>query len=259
MQTKQAILTVSFGTSYAETREKTIGAIEADIGEAFPSWEVRRAFTSGMILKKLKARDGIHIDSVQEALERLRQDGFETALIQPTHLLNGEEYDDIVRDAEPFRDSLPILWGKPLLSATEDYQSLTSAVSQRFPRRDGQAVCLMGHGTSHPADSAYAALEYHFRDLGRPDIFVGVVEGYPDFDAMARRVREYGAESLTLTPLMVVAGDHAINDMASGEEGSWRGRLTAMGFTVDCVLRGLGEYPEIRRMYVDHVRAGLKS
>lgn len=257
---KKAILVVSFGTSYQETREKTIGAIERDIAGTFPDWEVRRAFTSGMILKKLRDRDKLTIDNVAEALERLASDGFETVVCQPTHILNGEEYDDIVAAVELFRARFrAVRIGAPLLSTTEDYIQLVRIISELFSPEARTAVCLMGHGSTHFADSAYAALDYHFKEQGRSDIFVGTVEGYPDLDTLLRHVQAFGASRAVLTPLMVVAGDHAINDMASDEEDSWKTAFTDAGLEVRCVLRGLGEYAGIRGMYTGHTDAVIRS
>lgn len=254
ISSKQAILVVSFGTSHPDTCNKNIGAIERAIADAFPQWEVRRAFTSGMILRKLRTRDGVIIPTVAEALTRLEQEGFDRVICQPTHIINGEEFDGIVADMAPFRDRFATLaLGKPLLTATEDYQAVAGIISRNFARLPDHALCLMGHGTSHYADAAYAALDYHFQHLGRPDIVVGTVEGFPDLAAVRQRIAATGATQVTLTPLMVVAGDHAANDMASDDADSWKSVLEADGYTVDCILRGLGEYGEIRQRYVLHV------
>lgn len=257
---KKAILVVSFGTSYPETREKTIGAIERDIAAAFPDWEIRRAFTSGMILKKLRERDKLVIDTVQEALERLESDGFDTVVCQPTHILNGEEYDDIVAIAREFQGRFRALRiGAPLLSATADYTRLARIIGGQFKPEAHTAVCLMGHGSTHFADAAYAALDYHFREQGRGDILVGTVEGYPDLDTLLRHVRASGAVRVLLTPLMVVAGDHAVNDMAGDGEDSWKTVFESAGLEVRCVLRGLGEYAGVREMYTEHTGAAIRA
>lgn len=256
----KAILVVSFGTSYRETCERNIGAIEREIAGAFPDWEVRRAFTSGMIMKKLRSRDNAQIDSVSEALERLAADGFSAVVVAPTHIINGEEYDGIVGDMAAFAghfDSLAI--GRPLLSDTGDYQELARIIGEKFPRRERAVLCLMGHGTEHFADSAYAALDYHFKDAGRDDVFVGTVEGFPTLETLLRKVGRTGAARVTLAPLMVVAGDHAVNDMAGGEEDSWKSAFEAEGYAVECVLKGLGEYPGVRQMYVAHTGDAVES
>lgn len=255
---KKAILAVSFGTSHRDTCARNIGAIEADLTAAFPGWELRRAFTSGMIIRKLRSRDSLEVDTVSRALERLAEEGFDRVVIQPTHILNGEEFDDIVADTAPFRARLRLEMGAPLLTSTADYRALAGAVSRAFPPAERAALCLMGHGSTHFADAAYAALDYHFKDMGRVDIFVGTVEGYPDLETLLRAVGRSGAERVVLAPLMVVAGDHAVNDMAGGGEDSWQRAFEAAGYGVECVLRGLGEYPEVRRLYVEHACAAVQ-
>lgn len=252
---KTAILVVSFGTSHPETCERNIGAIEKDLEAAFPGWELRRAFTSGMIIKKLHSRDNVRIDTVTEALDSLVREGFGAVLLQPTHILNGEEFDNLVSDAAGFADKLSLRIGAPLLTAAADYRRLAAALAQIFPAEPDAALCLMGHGSVHFSDAAYAALDYHFKDMGRDDVFVGTVEGFPDLETLLRHVADHGAKRVTLAPLMVVAGDHAVNDMASDGENSWKTAFEAAGYAVTCVLKGLGEYQNIRGIYVEHAKA----
>lgn len=253
---KQAILVASFGTSHHDTCERNIGAIERDIAEAFPDWTVRRAFTSGMIVNKLRERDGVSVDTVERALERLAREGYETVRCQPTHVINGEEFDDIAGAAGRLRGRFRSLRvGAPLLTGTEDYRQLAAVIGRTYSPREGTALCLMGHGSGRFADAAYAALEYHFNDQGYGNIHVGTVEGFPDLPALLRRVRAGGADTVLLAPLMVVAGDHAVNDMAGDGEESWKTAFLSAGYRVECVLKGLGEYPEVRGMYVAHLRA----
>lgn len=261
MNRKRAILVVSFGTSHAATREKTIGAIETEIAAAFPDYEIRRAFTSGMILKLLKKRDGIAIDTVAEAMERLASEGFQQVIIQPTHVINGEEYDDMAADAEQYRDRFEkITIGAPLLTHTEDYRKVIHAVTEQLPGLDVQdALVLMGHGTKHHANAVYAALDYHFKDMGYSNVFVGTVEAYPDVHTMVRKVKEYQPKRITLLPLMVVAGDHAVNDMAGEEEDSWKEIFKKEGYEVSCILKGLGEFKSIREIYLDHLSEAMKQ
>jgi sirohydrochlorin cobaltochelatase len=257
---KKALLVVSFGTSHAETREKTVGAIEKNIAEAYPEYEVRRAFTSGMILKVLEKRDGIVIDNVAEAMSRLVSDGFEEVLVQPTHVISGDEYDEMAGDVMLFEDRFETLRiGAPLLFNTEDYQKVVRAVMEQFPdlgKRD--ALVLMGHGTGHRINAAYAALDYRFKDMGYGNVFVGTVEAYPDIETVARHVEAFRPEKVILMPLMVVAGDHAVNDMA-GEEDSWKSVFERAGFEVECVLKGLGEFQSIRDIYLEHVASALEA
>lgn len=252
---KKAILAVSFGTSHWDTLEKNIAAIERDLAAAYPDWEVRRAFTSGMILRKLRQRDGVEIDDTAQALARLHREGFDTVVVQPTHVMNGEEYDKLAEQAAPWEERFArFVVGRPLLTGAEDYAALASAVADSLPPiREDEAVVLMGHGTEHFANAAYAALEDVFHDLGRKEVFVGTVEGYPPLEQVMRRMadRKYRSRAL-LAPLMVVAGDHAKNDMAGEEEDSWESQLRAAGYETRCVLRGLGEVPAVRAMFVEH-------
>ena len=255
MSKKQAILAVSFGTSHKETRQKTIEAIEQDIREQFPLYEVRRAFTSGMIMKILEERDHIHVDNVTEAMEKLARDGFVRVILQPTHILNGEEYDKMVSQAmacsAPFHS---ISIGEPLLTESRDYEAVCRGIMNQFSNLEKEeALVLMGHGTGHFADAAYAALDYRFKALGYDNVFVGTVEGYPELKDILPFIKKYGPKKILLLPLMVVAGDHAVNDMASDEEDSWKSILKKEGYEVECVLKGLGEFSEIRDLYIKHV------
>ncbi len=253
----KALLAVSFGTSYEDTLEKNIAAIERDLAAAFPERTLRRAFTSGMILRRWKRERGVEIDDVPAALERLAGEGYADILIQPTHVMNGEEYHKLADQAEGFRsrfDKLTV--GVPLLTAAEDYLDLGCALMEILPpKREERAVLYMGHGSEHQANSAYALMEYAFHDLGRDDVIVGTVEGYPNFDAAIRRLKERPqVKEVELRPLMTVAGDHAKNDLAGEEEDSWKNVLEGMGYRTSCVLTGLGEYPQIRAMFVEHAR-----
>ena len=256
---KKAILVVSFGTSYNDTREKTIDAIEQEIADAFPDYEVRRAFTSQTIIDKLGERDGLEIDNVTGAMERLVDDGFGTVICQPTHVMNGLEYDDMVAEVSAFAGNFETLkFGTPLLNSSEDYQLVAQALVKNVPTsEDDEAVVLMGHGTEHFANAAYAALDYTLKDQGNSQYIVGTVESYPGLEQVQKQVEALGAKKVILAPLMIVAGDHATNDMASDEEGSWKMEFKKAGYEVDIVLKGLGEYPEIREIYVSHVQQAI--
>lgn len=258
---KKALLAVSFGTSHEETRDKTIGAIEKNFAEAFPEYEVRRAFTSGMILNVLKRRDGIAIDDVTDAMERLIRDGFQEVLIQPTHVIPGDEYDDMVREVMPYADRFETLRiGKPLLYDTEDQRKVVRAVMEQFPDLgEREALVLMGHGTGHPINAAYAALDYLFKNMGYHNVFVGTVEAYPDIETILGVVDGFRPEKVVLMPLMVVAGDHAVNDMAGDEEDSWKIQFEQAGYNVECVLKGLGEFQSIRDIYLEHVEVMMNN
>lgn len=256
MKEKQALLAVSFGTSYPETLEKTIQAIETDLGAAFPERTLRRAFTSGMILKVWRDRDGIEMDDVPQALTRLEEEGCTDVILQPTHIMNGEEFDKLTVQAAPFAGRMKLAVGDPLLTRTEDYKAVAAALTAALePPAEDEALVFMGHGTDHHANSAYTQMEYVFHDLGWKRVFFGTVEGYPELEEAFRRLAEQPQiKRVRLQPFMVVAGDHAIHDMAGPEPDSWKCRLEKAGYTVTCVLKGLGEYPGIRAVFAEHAR-----
>lgn len=260
MNEKKALLVVSFGTTHLDTLEKSIAAIERDMAAAFPDRTLRRAFTSGMILQRLAQRDGLVIDSTEEALERLWAEGYRDVLVQPTHMMNGDEYDKLMTQAYPFAERFACLrFGAPLLTGIRDYQCAADALLSCLPdRAEDAAILWMGHGTGHFANAAYALLEYVFHDRGRSDILVGTVEGYPGFPEALRRLKERpGVKRVLLYPLMVVAGDHAKNDLAGDEPDAWRAMLEAEGYAVSCTLRGLGEYPGVRGLFLRHALDAL--
>lgn len=268
MTEKKAILAASFGTSYEETRDKTIGAIERDLAAAYPGWEVRRAFTSGMILRVIKNRDGLHIDTVAEALQRLLDDGFTRVVIQPTHIINGEEYEKLCRQAEAFQEAFAELKiGQPLISSSQDFDSVTEAVVKHIPelapqpaaQTGGPAAVLMGHGTGHHTDAVYAALDYRFKARGYSNVVVGTVEGYPELSQVQEQLERLRPSNVILMPFMVVAGDHAVNDLAGDEEDSWKSVLEAQGYRTEARLEGLGEFKEIRDIYIAHAAEAMRQ
>lgn len=256
----KGLLVVSFGTSVNETREKNIDAIERQLAEAFPERCLYRAWTSGMIIRKLKKRDGVQIDTVQEAMERMLSDGIRELLAQPTHVINGIENDGMAAEIMAYADRFAhIYMGTPLLTSEEDSRAVVSALMEECrPLAADEALVFMGHGTLHYVNPVYAALDYRFKDMGYPNVFVGTVEAYPSFESLVKLVKAYGAKRVILAPFMVVAGDHAMNDM-SGPEDSWRERFRAEGFEVECVLKGMGEYEGIRRLYAEHAKAALQA
>lgn len=258
---KKGLLAVSFGTSVNETRKKTIDAIEADLGAAFPDHTLYCAWTSGKIIKKLAKRDNIRIDTVSEAMERMIADGVRQVVVQPTHVINGIENEQMIGDVRKFQDRLEkIAFGAPLLTSEEDSAAVIRAVMEEFPKLpEEEALVFMGHGTTHYANAVYAALDGKFKDLGYPNVFLGTVEAYPSMETLLKLVRACGVRKVTLAPFMVVAGDHARNDMSGEEKDSWRSRFEAAGFQVECVLKGLGEYKGIRDLYVRHVREAVSS
>ena len=259
--TKKAILVVSFGTSYAETRRVTIGACEEKIRQAFPAYDVRRAFTSETIIKILKKRDNLDVDTPEEALQTLREAAYTNVIVQPLHVIPGREFHDIVRSVRDFAASFERLsLGRPLLATHEDYVASVDALKKQFPEKDPQeAIVWMGHGTHHPANSAYAALERVFNDRGCSDVFVGTVDAYPSLEDVIRRLRTRQFDRVLLMPFMLVAGDHALNDMAGDKDESWKNILSQAGFQVRILLRGLGENLGIQDLYVQHVRDAIEA
>lgn len=263
---KKAILVVSFGTSYNETRAVTIEAIESAITKAFPEFDVRRAFTSQIIIDKLKTRDGLEIDNVTQAMERLIDEGYGTLVVQPTHVMNGYEYDEMVDAIEPYRDSFSqLVYGKPLLSDEADYDSMVKILTDETAQYNTEvtprdtAIVFMGHGTEHPANDTYALLQQKLLDAGFENYLVGTVEAEPNLEDVMDAAKSLGVSKVVLLPLMIVAGDHASNDMAGDEEGSWKTEFKGEGFEVECVLKGLGEYPAVQEMFVSHARAAVEE
>lgn len=254
---KKGILVVSFGTSHLDTMEKTIQALEDDIGEAFPEYRVYRAFTSGMILRKLEREEGIKIDTVEQALERMAADGIRGVIIQPTHIINGIENDRMLEDVRKLEDQFEwIRIGNPLLSSADDYKKAVHAVMAETELAPGEVLALMGHGTDHHANAAYPMLEYTFHILGYGQVLVGTVESFPDLNNVMTKLKICGAEKVALMPFMLVAGDHAKNDMA-GEEDSWKSEMENAGYEVRVILKGLGELKGIRRIFEEHIREVL--
>ena len=253
---KPAILVVSFGTSFNDSRHITIGAIESAIREKFPDYDVRRAFTSQIIIDKLKERDGVVIDNVEEALDRLVADKVQEIVVQPTHLMNGYEYDDLAKALESYKDKFKkVALGEPLLSSDDDYYKVIAAlesVSERYD--DGKtALVFMGHGTEAESNKVYATLQDKLTAEGKKNYFIGTVEATPSIEDVLKGVKAAGLKKAVLRPLMVVAGDHANNDMADLEDPeSWASQLTAAGIEVECVLEGLGQIVEIYELYAAH-------
>lgn len=255
----KAILVVSFGTSVNETRILTIDAIEDTIRAACPEYQVYRAWTSKIICAKLLKRDHVKIDSVTEALIRMKADGIREVIIQPTHVINGLENEQMKTDALEFSSEFDLIrFGTPLLTTDEDSDAVINAVAEEFSSlSEREMLVLMGHGTTHYANSIYAALDYRFKDRGHLNIFLGTVEAYPAIDTLLRIARQKKPEKIILAPFMIVAGDHALNDMSGDEETSWRSRFEAAGYPVECILKGLGQYPAIGRMFVNHIKDAM--
>ena len=256
---KPVILVVSFGTSYNSSRHITIGAIEDTIREYYGlDYEVRRAFTSQIIIDKLADRDGIVIDNIQTALDRCVADGVTELIVQPTHLMNGFEYTDIANALAAYADKIDtIVLGDPLLTSDDDFDAVISAIVETVDGKldDQTCLALMGHGTEAESNAVYAKLQEKLVGAGHTNVFVATVEATPTFDDVVAAAKEAGFTKAVLRPLMVVAGDHANNDMADTDDPeSFASKLLAAGFEdVTCVIEGLGQLVAIDEIYARHV------
>ena len=257
---KKAILVVGLGTSYHEPRKKTIEVCENKIKESFKDYDFYRAFTSGMIINKLKKRDNMFIDNPSEALEKLYNAGYQEVVVQSLHIICGDEYNklkDMVVQYEDKFDKISI--GRPLLTYIDDYRETVEAVKKDLDKMDiDEAVVFMGHGTEHESHSSYPAIEYMFRVYGI-NAFVGTVEGYPELEQVIKKLKNRNIKTVDLLPFMLVAGDHAINDMASDEEDSWKTILEKEGFNVKVHVKGLGENPYIQEKFKNHALDCMKE
>ena len=258
---EKVIMVVSFGTSYNDSREATIGAIETAIADAYPEYEVRRAFTSQIIIDKLKERDGLEIDNVEEALDRAAADGVKTLVVQPTHLMNGYEYTDLADALKDYEDKFEqVVLAEPLLTSDEDFEAVAKAIAEETASYDdGQtAICFMGHGTEADSNGIYAKLQEKLTAGGYENYYIGTVEAEPSLEDLMEALAAKGTYTkVVLEPLMVVAGDHANNDMAGDEEDSWKSQFEAADYEVECILKGLGELPAIREIYAAHTQAAI--
>ena len=255
---KPVILVVSFGTSYNDSRHITIGAIEDAIRETYPDYDVRRAFTAQIIIDKLAERDGIVIDNFEQAMDKLVEEGVQKVVVQPTHLMAGYEYTDVLNSLQSnYADKFDaIVLGDPLLTSDEDYSEVVEAICDATAAYDdGQtAICFMGHGTEADSNEDYTHLQQVLTDAGHTSYFVGTVEATPTFDDVVEAAQAAGFTRAVLRPLMVVAGDHANNDMADTEDpDSFASKFIAAGFEVECVVEGLGQLVAIDDIYVRHV------
>ncbi len=259
---EKELLVVSFGTSYNDSRRLTIGAIEQAIAAAYPEWPVRRGFTSQIIIDHVKSRDGEVIDNVTEALDRAVANGVRTLVVQPTHLMNGYEYNDLIDELAQYSDAFEkIAVGEPLLTSDSDFQRVMEAIVEATKEyNDGRtAVCLMGHGTEADSNGVYAKLQTLFTQAGYQNYFVGTVEASPSLEDVLAAVKAGGYEKAVLEPLMIVAGDHANNDMAGDEEGSWKTAFEAEGIQAECLVRGLGELEAVQQLLVEHAQAAIEQ
>ena len=259
---ERELLVVSFGTSFNDSRRLTIGAIEGSLAESFPDWSVRRGFTSQIIIDHVLSRDGVAIDNVSEALNRAADNGVKTLVVQPTHLIDGFEYNDLVDELAGFADAFEaIAVGEPLLSSEEDFAAVAEAIVQATAEYDDgeTAICFMGHGTEAESNGVYARMQQVLSEAGYDNYFIGTVEAEPSVEDLLAAVQAGDYKRVVLRPLMIVAGDHANNDMAGDEEDSWKSVFESAGYEVECVLSGLGELEAIRDLFVQHAQAAMDS
>lgn len=256
------LLVVSFGTSFNDSRRLTIGAIEQSLADAFPDWSVRRGFTSQIIIDHVLRRDGVAIDTVTEALDRAADNGVKTLVVQPTHLMDGFEYNDLYDELAGFADAFEaVAIGAPLLTSDEDFAAVAEAVVKATAAYDDgeTAICFMGHGTKAASNSVYAKMQQVLDAMGCENYFVGTVEAEPSVEDLLEAVQAGAYTKVVLRPLMIVAGDHANNDMAGDDEDSWKSRFEAAGYEVTCILSGLGELEEVRQLFAAHAEAAIAS
>ena len=277
------ILAVSFGTSFNDSRVADIKGIEDALQEANPDWSVRRAFTAQIIINHVQARDGEKIDNVDQALERAVDNGVKNLVVQPTHLMHGAEYDELVEAVENYKDKFEtVKIAEPLLgevgtdadAVNSDKETVAKALTAEAvkdagydsldaAKEDGTAFVFMGHGTSHTAKVSYSQMQTQMKDLGYDNVFIGTVEGEPEetsCESVIDAVEKAGYKKVVLRPLMVVAGDHANNDMAGDDDDSWLSMFKASGKfdSVDTQITGLGEIKDIQQIYVDHTAEAMK-
>lgn len=278
------LLVVSFGTSYNDSRAEDIKGIEDALQEAYPDWAVRRAFTAQIIINHVQARDGEVIDNMQQALDRAVENGVKNLVVQPTHLMHGAEYDEMTEALEEYQDKFEsVAIAEPMLGdvgddatvINADKEAVAKAVtdaavadagfdSMEAAAEDGTAFVFLGHGTSHTAKVSYSQMQTQMEELGFANAFIGTVEGEPEdtaCEAVIEKVKEAGYKNVILRPLMVVAGDHANNDMAGSEEDSWKSMMEASGAfeSVDTQIAGLGRIDAVKDLYVEHTKAAIDS
>ena len=278
------LLVVSFGTSFNDSRVADIKGIEDALQEAYPDWSVRRAFTAQIIINHVQARDGEKIDNMQQALDRAVANGVKNLVVQPTHLMHGAEYDEMNEMLDQYRDKFEtVAVAEPLLGEVgsdatvinEDKEAVAKAITAAAVKDAGfdsldaaaaekTAFVFMGHGTSHTAKVSYSQMQTTMQTLGYDNVFIGTVEGEPEETAcenVIEAVKAAGYTKVVLRPLMVVAGDHANNDMAGSDDDSWLSMFNASGAfeSVDCQIAGLGEIADIQQLYVAHTKAAIDS
>ena len=252
---EKELLVVSFGTSYNDNRRLTIGAIENALEVAFPDFSVRRAFTSQIIIDHVFQRDGEVIDNVTQALDRAVENGIKTLVVQPTHLMSGYEYNDLADELAEYADAFEsIAMGVPLLDTDDDFLTVADALAEATAAfNDGEtAICLMGHGTEAESNAVYAKMQAVFKESGNENYYVGTVEAEPSVEDVLAAVKAGNYRRVVLRPMMIVAGDHANNDMAGDDEDSWKSIFKKAGYEVECVVEGLGQMEAIQALILIH-------
>ncbi|MCR5747675.1 MAG: sirohydrochlorin cobaltochelatase [Lachnospiraceae bacterium] len=259
---EKELMVVSFGTSYNDSRRLTIGAIEKALAEANPDWAVRRAFTSQIIIDHIKKRDNVTIDNVKEALERAEKNGVKELVVQPTHLMDGYEYNDLMDLLASYAEAFEsVKVGNPLLTSDEDFSKVAEAVYDATKSYDDgkTAIVFMGHGTEADSNKVYAKMQTVFEDKGYKNHYMGTVEASPSVEDVIKAIEGKGYERVVLRPLMVVAGDHANNDMAGDEDDSWKTLFEKAGYKVETIVEGLGQLEAVQQMYVDHAGQAMNE
>ena len=253
---RKALAVISFGTTYPQARA-AIGHIEQALRDALPEYDFFRAFTSGMVIRKIAREEGVQIPNPAELMQQLADAGYEEVLCQSLHVMPGMEYDKMLAQVAPYQETFQKLSiGKPMLFETGDYEHICARLMQDFPvLAEDEALVYMGHGTEHFANATYSMVENMFRFLGAERVFVGTVEGFPDLEYVRSCLKKHGVRKVTLAPFMIVAGDHAQNDLAGDEEGSWKSILEADGYAVKTDLRGLGDMDAVRELFTAHALA----
>lgn len=258
---KKALLVVSFGTSFIDSRKASLDKILELITDEFTDFDIFEAYTSKVIINKYKKRDNITILNVGEAIEKIYRAGYKEVVVATTLIINGAEYYKMNDFINPYREKFEkISIGRPLLTETGDYLEVAKALGREISATDDKtAVVFMGHGTHHHANSAYPMLDYIFKHNGFPNYFMGTVEGCPSLKNISEYLKKQTYEKILLYPFMTVAGDHAHNDMAGEEEDSWLEMFKAQGYRVEANLVGLGEMESIQEIFIEHTKDAIKS
>ncbi len=250
---KNAILVVSFGTTYLDALEKNIVKTEEHIARVFTNTPIYRAFTSGIVRSRLMSKYNISVDSIDEAFTKILDDGYTEVTIQPTLLISGDEYDKLCSMASKFKEKINIKIGLPLLCDSSDIDTMIDILKKAYPIDNNKILILMGHGTEHKSNDIYIEMDKKMQALKNFSMRLCTVEGTPTFEDLLFNIKDIPQKKAVVAPLMFVAGDHATNDMASDEPDSLRSLLKAAGFTVECKIQGLGELDSIRDIFIKKI------